>query len=360
MSADTLKPSNPKDAIGSDKLPLHLWPETATALGCLGLLDGGLKYGRSNFRAVGVRASIYFDAARRHINAWFEGENADPDSGLPHIAHALACLAIIVDAEAAGKLHDDRMHQGGYRGLVTTLTPHVARLKALHASKTPKHYTIADNPGQSPEPADEPQENQPTLTNEDLSRLMQSIRLREVPFVPSRETALDPEAFMRDGIVGRPSAFVWPAGTGPSTPMAASSPDDPVAAPSMHDIDYNRPYYIGLDRASKPDVTRVLAISGDDDNAIVRVVDRVRVGEGTPFVNGSMYGAPGLLPAAVEEIEAAPAPRCIPLGRGKLEVDESKITVTQARPAEEYLSDLNVRRAVIGLGPIDGDGRDVA
>ena len=34
------KPTNPKDAIGSDKLPLHLWPSTATALGCLGLLDG--------------------------------------------------------------------------------------------------------------------------------------------------------------------------------------------------------------------------------------------------------------------------------------------------------------------------------
>jgi hypothetical protein len=140
-----LKPTNPKDAIGSSKLPLHLWPETASALGCLGLLDGALKYGRSNFREIGVRASIYVDAAKRHINKWFEGQENDPDSGLPHLSHALACLAILVDAEAAGKLNDDRMVKGGYLELVDRLTPHVARLKALHADKYPKHYTIADN-----------------------------------------------------------------------------------------------------------------------------------------------------------------------------------------------------------------------
>jgi len=139
-----LKPTNPKDLIGSGKLPLHLWPVTATALGSLGLLDGMLKYGRSNFRAVGVRASIYYDAASRHLNAWFEGESVDPDSGLPHLAHALACLAIIVDAEAAGKLNDDRMHPGGYRALINSLTPHVARLKEVHADKSPQHYTIAE------------------------------------------------------------------------------------------------------------------------------------------------------------------------------------------------------------------------
>jgi hypothetical protein len=137
-----MKPTNPKDAIGSSKLPLHLWPETATALGCLGCLDGMLKYGRANWRVSGVRASIYYDAARRHINKWFEGENADQDSGLPHLAHALACLAIIVDAQAAGKLTDDRMVPGGYERLIDELTPHVARLKQIHADKNPEHFTF--------------------------------------------------------------------------------------------------------------------------------------------------------------------------------------------------------------------------
>lgn len=141
------KPSNPKDLIGSDKLPLHLWPQVATAYGSLGLLDGMLKYGRANFRAIGVRASIYKDALDRHMGAWFEGEDNDPDSGLPHLAHALACLAILVDAESSGKLTDDRQYPGGYRQTMTELTPHVKRLKALRAAAAPeRHYTIQDDP----------------------------------------------------------------------------------------------------------------------------------------------------------------------------------------------------------------------
>lgn len=138
------KQSNPKDLVGSSKLPLHLWPTTATAMGSLGLLEGLLKYGRSNWRESGVRASIYVDACKRHLDAWFEGEEAAPDSGVPHLANALACLAIVVDAQAAGKLVDDRQYNGaGYRALVESLTPHVERLKALHADKDPTHYTIA-------------------------------------------------------------------------------------------------------------------------------------------------------------------------------------------------------------------------
>lgn len=142
-SSDVVE-KNPKDVIGSGKLPLHLWPETATVLGSLGLLDGMLKYGRSNWRFAGIRYSRYIDAIRRHANALFEGEDIDPDSGLPHEAHILATIAIIVDAKAAGKLIDDRQYPGGYRALVEEMTPHVQRLKDKHADKNPKHYTIAD------------------------------------------------------------------------------------------------------------------------------------------------------------------------------------------------------------------------
>ena len=140
------KPTNPKDAIGSDKIPLHLWPTTATALGSMALLDGACKYGRSNYRAIGVRASIYYDAAMRHLSKWFEGEEEDKDSGLSHLAHALACLAILVDAKAAGKLNDDRMIAGGYLNMLDDLAPLVPQVKAHHADKAPKHYTIEDSP----------------------------------------------------------------------------------------------------------------------------------------------------------------------------------------------------------------------
>jgi hypothetical protein len=137
------KPSNPKDIIGSSKLPMHLWPATATAMGCIGMLNGLCKYGRSNWRAVGIKPSIYVDAAMRHLLAWFEGEENDQDDGVPHLAAAIACIAIIIDARAAGKMHDDRNFPGGYHELVKSLTPHVERLKTLHADRTPPiHYTI--------------------------------------------------------------------------------------------------------------------------------------------------------------------------------------------------------------------------
>lgn len=142
---EVLTPTNPKDSIGGDKMPLHLWPEVATLYGSLGMLDGAMKYGRCNFRAIGVRTSIYVDAAKRHINRWFEGEELDTDSGVHHLGHALACLAIILDAKAAGRLNDDRQLAGGYLAELEALTPEVKRIKERHKDKTPKHYTKADN-----------------------------------------------------------------------------------------------------------------------------------------------------------------------------------------------------------------------
>lgn len=140
-----LKSTNPKDLIGSDKIPLHLFPETATVYGAMALLDGALKYGRANWRAAGVRASIYIDAAKRHLSKWFEGQDIDEDSGLPHLAHALACIVILIDAYEAKKLKDDRMYKGGYIELLKRMTPEVKRLKEKYKDKNPKHWTIEDN-----------------------------------------------------------------------------------------------------------------------------------------------------------------------------------------------------------------------
>lgn len=149
------KPTNPKDLLGTDKLPLHLWPASATALGSLGLLDGCGKYGRQNYREFGVLASVYVAAAKRHLDAWYEGEDFAADSGVPHLGHALACLAILVDAEAVGELIDDRSYKGHYYSdFVEKLTPLVKALREKHADKVVHHWTIADNksqegPGQS-------------------------------------------------------------------------------------------------------------------------------------------------------------------------------------------------------------------
>jgi hypothetical protein len=137
---------NPKDAIGSDKLPIHLFPTTAVALGCLANLHGNMKYGRLNWRAAGIRYTVYLDAIIRHAQAALEGEDVDPESGLPHEAHILASAGIIVDANATGQLMDDRNYKGSFwRSFVDKWTPHVKRLKDEFKDKKPKHWLITDN-----------------------------------------------------------------------------------------------------------------------------------------------------------------------------------------------------------------------
>lgn len=141
---------NPKDAIGSTKLPLHLWPAEATAMGCLGMLEGAAKYGRNNFIAGnGVIASIYVDAAKRHLDAWFAGEECSHDVGGPHLGNALATIAILVKAQAHGRLVDDRDYSpepGGaaYRRFIEQLTPFVKKIQDLFKDKNPRHFTIKD------------------------------------------------------------------------------------------------------------------------------------------------------------------------------------------------------------------------
>jgi hypothetical protein len=143
--AEAPKPVNPKDGIGATKLPLHLWPPSATAHGCLALLDGMLKYGRLNWRGTEVRASTYAAAAMRHVFEYLEGRNTDLKSGLHPLAHALASIAIILDAEATGTLIDDRNFPGNYDQLADALTPHVARLLEHYKNiPTPHHWTIQD------------------------------------------------------------------------------------------------------------------------------------------------------------------------------------------------------------------------
>lgn len=151
---------NPKDAAGRAKLPLHLWPASATAYGSIGLLEGQLKYGRLNWRATEVAASVYVAAALRHINAWMEGEEnsveviGDEMVELgPHLGNALACLAILVDAMTQGKLVDDRNYtqsQFAYSALATEMTKASVRLKKTYGERNPKHWDKRDELGPEP------------------------------------------------------------------------------------------------------------------------------------------------------------------------------------------------------------------
>lgn len=105
----TVKDTNPKDAVGVKKWRQYCTVPT-TIIWELGvaMLEGSRKYGRHNYRVAGVRASVYVDAAKGHIDQWWEGEDIDEESGLNHITKAIASLAVMRDAMIHRKFVDDR------------------------------------------------------------------------------------------------------------------------------------------------------------------------------------------------------------------------------------------------------------
>jgi len=70
---------------------------------------GGNKYGIRNWTIDEIRASTYKGAMFRHLIAWCEGEDLDPESGKSHLTHLRACCAVVMDADKHGKLIDDRL-----------------------------------------------------------------------------------------------------------------------------------------------------------------------------------------------------------------------------------------------------------
>jgi hypothetical protein len=74
----------------------------------VGMLEGARKYGRHNFRVAGVRASVYVDAAKGHIDQWWEGEDIDEESGLSHITKSICSLIVLRDAMINDMMNDDR------------------------------------------------------------------------------------------------------------------------------------------------------------------------------------------------------------------------------------------------------------
>jgi len=67
------------------------------------LTYGASKYSPDNWRRVDHADERYPAAALRHMSAYLQGEEYDPESGLPHLAHAICSLMFVltVNSEAS-------------------------------------------------------------------------------------------------------------------------------------------------------------------------------------------------------------------------------------------------------------------
>jgi hypothetical protein len=90
-----------------NKLPLNLLSTEAMNQTAAVLAFGAQKYAAHNWRA-GFAWSRPLAAAMRHLTAFNDGEDRDPESGLSHLAHAACCIMFLLEFEKTHQHLDDR------------------------------------------------------------------------------------------------------------------------------------------------------------------------------------------------------------------------------------------------------------
>lgn len=138
------KDTNPKTAIGDTKVPLALCSPIASAHWSLAQYAGMCKYQAWNWRIAGVRSSTYISAMKRHLDAYISGEEFDPVDGTHHLGNIMACAAILLDAQAAGKLNDDRPPSVDCRATYGFVEKQMTVIREMYAHIEQRPYTIKD------------------------------------------------------------------------------------------------------------------------------------------------------------------------------------------------------------------------
>lgn len=93
----------PEQPIGtkndSAKPRYSLIPEHTLAAIVDVLEHGAIKYAVGNWKHVDNANERYYNATMRHIQAWWEGEPTDPETGLSHLAHAATNIMFLLSVE---------------------------------------------------------------------------------------------------------------------------------------------------------------------------------------------------------------------------------------------------------------------
>ena len=83
-----------KDDSGKLRWSLMPWDAAQQIMDVLEF--GARKYAENNWQRVPGARQRYFDAAMRHLIAWWQGERNDPESGLHHLAHCACCVLFLI------------------------------------------------------------------------------------------------------------------------------------------------------------------------------------------------------------------------------------------------------------------------
>jgi hypothetical protein len=105
--ADTAQTTTGGTKHSADKPPLHLINRAALEAEARVLAFGARKYAEWNW-SKGLKWADVARAAIGHLYAFLDGEDLDPESGLPHVAHARTEAGFLLEFIARGTGTDDR------------------------------------------------------------------------------------------------------------------------------------------------------------------------------------------------------------------------------------------------------------
>lgn len=86
------------------------WPREALEAAARVWEFGAKKYARDDWKG-GMPHTEIADCALRHLHAWLDGEDLDPESGLHHVWHVLCNVAMLVWMVAKRPDLDDRVRK---------------------------------------------------------------------------------------------------------------------------------------------------------------------------------------------------------------------------------------------------------
>ena len=79
-----------------NKPRMSLLPKGALSAVIRVLEFGATKYQVDGWKHVPDAKTRYYDAMQRHIDAWWQGEQKDPETGESHLAHAVCCALFLM------------------------------------------------------------------------------------------------------------------------------------------------------------------------------------------------------------------------------------------------------------------------
>jgi Domain of unknown function (DUF5664) len=103
----TLSLGGRKDSQGLKKAPWHLVPYDALGEIVKVLWYGAKKYDERNWEK-GMDYSDVFGGVQRHLSAWWNREDNDPETGLSHLSHAGTGILFLLAYTLRSKGNDNR------------------------------------------------------------------------------------------------------------------------------------------------------------------------------------------------------------------------------------------------------------